>query len=90
MISTAVGYNTQTLTAGDYNLISIPFAGVDGGSVKLADVMSGGNWNGGETSNDGDQLQVWSFNAQGIGGYTIYYISIPFAHCIRIRKGMNV
>ena len=67
-----VGYNTQTLTAGDYNLISLPFAGVDGGSAKLTDVMSGANWNGGETFNDGDQIQVWGFNAQGIGGYTIY------------------
>ena len=73
MVATAVGYNTQTLTAGDYNLISLPFAGVDGGSAKLADVMSGANWNGGETFNDGDQIQVWGFNAQGIGGYTIYY-----------------
>ena len=70
---TTVGYNTQTLTAGDYNLISLPFAGVDGGSAKLADVMSGANWKGGETFNDGDQIQLWGFNDKGIGGYTIYY-----------------
>ena len=77
---TIVGYNTQTLTAGDYTLISLPFAGVDGGSAKLVDVMSGAGWNGGETSNDGDQLQVWSFNAQGIGGYTIYYYYTDESH----------
>ena len=67
-----VGYNTQTLTAGDYNLISLPFAGVDGGSAKLADVMSG-SWFGGLDSDVGDQLQVWGFNDKGIGGYTKYY-----------------
>jgi len=70
---TIVGYNTQTLTAGKYNLISLPFAGVAGGNSKLTDAMSGANWQGGETFNDGDQIQVWGYNDKGIGGYTIYY-----------------
>ena len=78
--SNTVGYNTQTLTAGKYNLISLPFAGVAGGNSKLVDAMSGANWNGGETFEDGDQIQVWGYNAQGIGGYTKYYYYTDDTH----------
>ena len=34
-----VGYTTSTLEAGKYNLISLPFAGVDGGNQKLSEAM---------------------------------------------------
>ena len=68
------------MTAGKYNLISLPFAGVTGGNSTLAAAMSGSNWNGGETSNDGDQIQVWGFNDKGIGGYTIYYYYSDESH----------
>ena len=70
--ATLVGYNTDTLVKGKYNLISLPFAGVDGNNSTLAKAMSG-SWNGGLDSDAGDQLQVWGYDDKGIGGYTIYY-----------------
>ena len=64
-----VGYNTDTLVKGKFNLISLPFAGVSGGAQTLASAMSG-SWNGGETSNDGDQLKVWD---PATASYKVYY-----------------
>ena len=74
--STTVGYNTDTLVKGKFNLISLPFAGVDGNNSTLAKAMSG-SWNGGETSDDGDQIQVWNPSTTG---YTVYYYYTDDSH----------
>ena len=71
-----VGYNTDTLVKGKFNLISLPFSAVDGGNSTLAGAMSG-SWCGGETANEGDQLQVWD---AATAGYTIYYYYTDSSH----------
>ena len=71
-----VGYNTGTLAAGKYNLVSIPFAGVTGGTQKLTEAMSG-TWLGGETYEEGDNIRVWSPAGQS---YTIYYYYTDDSH----------
>ena len=76
MISTAVGYNTDTLVKGKYNLISLPFSAVDGGNSTLSVAMSG-SWFGGETSDDGDLLKVWN---PSVAGYTSYYYYTDDSH----------
>ena len=63
-----MGYNSDTLVKGKYNLISLPFSAVDGGNSTLAAAMSG-SWFGGETSDDGDILRVWDAS---FSGYTAY------------------
>jgi len=73
---TTVGYNTQTLTAGKFNLVSLPFAGVAGGNSKITEAMSG-SWFGGETSENGDQIQVWS---AAEAKYTTYYYYTDDSH----------
>ena len=75
-VPTAVGYNTDTLVKGKFNLISLPFAGVDGNNSTLATAMSG-SWNGGEDSDSGDQIKVWDAAA---GGYTVYYYYTDSSH----------
>ena len=76
MISTAVGYNTDTLVKGKYNLISLPFSAVDGGNSTLKAAMSG-SWFGGETSDDGDILRVWDAATEV---YTVYYYYTDDSH----------
>lgn len=76
MISTAVGYNSSTLAAGKYNLVSIPFAGVSGGTQKLTEAMSG-TWLGGDTYEEGDNIRVWN---PAVQGYTIYYYYTDSSH----------
>ena len=71
-----VGYTTSTLEAGKYSLISLPFAGVDGGNQKLTEAMSG-SWFGGETNADGDNLRVWNPADQS---YTVYYYYTDDTH----------
>ena len=60
-----------TIHGGDYTLLSNPFPV----RLKLNDAtqVDWGDIHGGETFNDGDQIQLWGFNDKGIGGYTIYY-----------------
>ena len=79
-----VGYNTQTLVAGDglagkYSLISIPFTGIDGKGQTIEDALSG-NFFGGANSDFGDQIQVWGYSSAGIGGYTKYYYYTDETH----------
>ena len=71
-----VGYNSDTLVKGKFNLISLPFAGVDGGNSTLTAAMSG-SWNGGEDSDSGDQLKVWD---AATAGYTVYYYYTDSTH----------
>jgi len=71
-----VGYNSSTLAAGKYNLVSIPFAGVSGGTQKLTEAMSG-TWLGGETYEEGDNIRVWNPAGQS---YTIYYYYTDDTH----------
>ena len=73
---TIVGYNTDTLVKGKFNLISLPFSAVDGGNSTLKAAMSG-SWFGGETSDDGDQIKVWDAS---IGGYSVYYYYTDDSH----------
>ena len=56
--------------------MSLPFAGVAGGNSKITEAMSG-SWFGGETSEQGDQLQVW--NATD-ASYTTYYYYTDDSH----------
>ena len=74
--STTVGYNTDTLVKGKYNLISLPFSAVDGGNSTLKAAMSG-SWFGGETSDDGDILRVWDAATEV---YTVYYYYTDDSH----------
>lgn len=75
-VTTIVGYNTDTLVKGKYNLISLPFSAVDGGNSTLKAAMSG-SWFGGETSDDGDVLRVWNAANES---YTVYYYYTDDSH----------
>ena len=71
-----VGYNTDTLVKGKYNLISLPFSAVDGGNSTLAAAMSG-SWFGGATAEEGDVLRVWNPANES---YSIYYYYTDSSH----------
>ena len=75
-VANAVGYNTDTLVKGKYNLISLPFSAVDGGNSTLKAAMSG-SWFGGETSDDGDILRVWDASTES---YSVYYYYTDSTH----------
>ena len=74
--SNIVGYQSNNLVAGKFNLISLPFAGVTGGNSKITEAMSG-SWFGGETSEDGDLIKVWN---PTVSGYTAYYYYTDDSH----------
>ena len=67
-----VGYNAETLRAGKYNMVSIPFAGTTTATQSIKNALKVANPCGAETSDDADNLLVWGFNDQGIGGYVTY------------------
>jgi len=71
-----VGYNSDTLAKGKYNLISLPFSAVDGGNSTLKAAMSG-SWFGGDTAEEGDVLRVWNAATES---YTIYYYYTDSSH----------
>ena len=60
-----------TIYGGGYSLVANPFPI----RLKLNDAtqVNWGNLHGGLDSDTGDQIQLWGFDAKGIGGYTIYY-----------------
>lgn len=64
--SSVVGYNTTTLLANDYTMFGVQFEDVAGGGVRLGDLS--GNFFGGPSSTEGDNLIIWED-----GVYTYYY-----------------
>ena len=75
-----VGYNSTTHKPGKYNLISLPFAGVAGGTSKLKDALSYINLKGAEDYADADIIQVWSYDEKGNGKYTDYMYYVDDTH----------
>ena len=71
-----VGYQSNSLIAGKFNLISLPFSAVSGGNSTLANAMTG-SWFGGETSDDGDLIKVWDATK---AAYTEYYYYTDSTH----------
>ena len=67
--SSVVGYNTTTLLANDYTMFGVQFEDVQGGGVKFGDLS--GNFFGGPSSGDADNILVWED-----GVYTIYYYGV--------------
>ena len=67
--SSVVGYNTTTLLANDYTMFGVQFEDVQGGGVKFGDLS--GNFYGGPSSTEGDNILVWED-----GVYTYYYYGV--------------
>ena len=67
--SGVVGYNTTTLLANDYTMFGVQFEDVQGGGVKFGDLT--GNFYGGPTQGDADNILVWKD-----GVYYFYYYGV--------------
>ena len=65
-----VGYQSNTLVAGKYNMISLPFAGVATGTQKLSEALSGGNWYPNDDMNLADNILVYD---PATADYKYYY-----------------
>ena len=65
-----VGYNTDTITATKFNMVSVPFEGTDGKGFKLNECLSGVNLTGTGDSATADQIQIWD---AATGAYENWY-----------------
>ena len=54
-----VGYNTDTITAKKFNMVSVPFEGTDGKGFKLNQCLSGVDLVGTDSPYTADQVQLW-------------------------------
>ena len=68
--SNTVGYNTDTITAKKFNMLAIPFEGVDGDGFKLNECFSGVNLTGTDSPFTADQIQFWNAT---LGGYENWF-----------------
>ena len=65
-----VGYNTDTITAKKFNMVSVPFEGTDGDGFKLDQCLSGVDLTGTDSPYTADQIQFWDASK---GGYENWY-----------------
>ena len=65
-----VGYNTDTITAKKFNMVSVPFEGTDGDGFKLNKCLSGVNLTGTADFSTADQIQIWDATT---GSYDSWY-----------------
>ena len=54
-----VGYNTDTITAKKFNMVSVPFEGTDGKGFKLNQCLSGVDLTGTDSPTTADLIQIW-------------------------------
>ena len=67
--SDIVGYSTDSLTSGKFNMGGITFTTVGGDDIDLNDVTFN-NLTKGDEADNADKIQVWN---PGTSGYTTYY-----------------
>ena len=65
-----VGYNTDTITAKKFNMVSVPFEGTDGDGFKLDQCLSGVDLTGTDSPTTADQIQFWD---AATGSYDNWY-----------------
>ena len=65
-----VGYNTDTITAKKFNMVSVPFEGTDGKGFKLDQCLSGVDLTGTDSYMTADQIQFWD---AATGAYENWY-----------------
>ena len=65
-----VGFNTDTITATKFNMVSVPFEGTDGNGFKINDCLSGLNLVGTDSAFTADQIQIWD---AATGAYDNWY-----------------
>ena len=65
-----VGFNTDTITATKFNMVSVPFEGTDGQGFKLNECISGENLVGTASSSTADRIQIWD---AATGAYENWY-----------------
>ena len=68
--SNTVGYNTDTITATKFNMVSVPFESTDGDGFKLNQCLAGVNLVGTANPATADQIQFWNAAA---GTYENWY-----------------
>lgn len=65
-----VGYNTDTITATKFNMVSVPFEGTDGKGFKINECLSGVNLVGAASAAAADLIQIWD---AATGAYEDWY-----------------
>ena len=65
-----VGYNTDTITAKKFNMVSVPFEGTDGKGFKLNQCLSGVDLTGTDNPATADLIQIWD---PATGAYESWY-----------------
>ena len=69
-----VGYNTDTITATKFNMVSVPFEGTDGEGFKINECLSGVNLVGAPTFVGADLIQIWDAS-MGVYENWFYYFN---------------
>ena len=64
-----MGYSTDSLTSGNWNMAGMVFNAVGGGAIDLND-MSFPGITGGDDDSNSDTIQVWN---PATSGYTVFY-----------------
>ena len=67
--SDIVGYSTDGMTGGKFNMGGIVFSNVDGSGINLND-MTFANLTSGEDDSQSDRIQVWN---PATSGYTTFF-----------------
>ena len=65
-----VGYNTDTITAKKFNMVSVPFEGTDGKGFKLNQCLSGVDLTGTASPTTADLIEIWD---AATGAYEDWY-----------------
>ena len=65
-----VGYNTDTITAKKFNMVSVPFEGTDGKGFKLNQCLSGVDLTGTDSPTTADLIEIWDAST---GAYENWY-----------------
>ena len=65
-----VGYNTDTIAATKFNMVSVPFESTDGDGFKINQCLSGVNLTGTADPATADLIQIWD---AATGAYEIWY-----------------
>ncbi len=65
-----VGYNSDTIVAKKFNMVSVPFESTDGDGFKLNQCLSGENLVGTDNAATADLIQIWD---AATGAYENWY-----------------
>jgi len=65
-----VGYLSQPLTGGNFNMYVVPFEAVGGGDISIPDLLSGDLTPGGGAGS-ADNILIWN---PATSGYDVYYL----------------